>query len=143
MIIRCSKWSLNHHLLDLHDQGFQPSCYNHDMELTTKCGVQEHMRPRKCVWEWNKLSQVGEGEKEWAPMTPKCTLTLGIAHVQESRIFKSLIKKANMHQFGPQDTIEKVFKCKYLKCTCTICLDLKCTNYNQKKTWESNWGFDS
>jgi hypothetical protein len=34
-------------------------------------------------------------------MTPKCTLTLGIAHVQELQMSKTFVGEANKHQIGP------------------------------------------
>jgi len=39
--------------------------------------------------------------KKWNPMIPRCTPTLGVALVQESRMFKVLVEKANKHQIGP------------------------------------------
>jgi len=57
--------------------------------------------------------------KGWNPMTPKCILTLGVAFVRESQIFRTLVGKANKHQIDLQDTIRK-----FLKRTCLKCLAL-------------------
>jgi hypothetical protein len=62
-----------------------------------KYGVQEHMRPRECVQEWNTLSQVGENTRKWTLMIPKCIPILGIALMREFQIFRALIEKANKH----------------------------------------------
>jgi hypothetical protein len=48
----------------------------------------------------NTLTNGGE-YKGWSPMTPKCTLILGVALVQKLRKFKALVGKANKHQIGP------------------------------------------
>ncbi len=49
-----------------------------------------------------KHTFTNEGEfKRLSPMTPKCTLTLGIALVRESRVCRTLVKKVNKHQIGP------------------------------------------
>jgi hypothetical protein len=36
--------------------------------------------------------------KRWSPMTPKCIPTLGVAYVQEFRIFKALVQKEKIYQ---------------------------------------------
>jgi hypothetical protein len=36
----------------------------------------------------------------WSPMTPKCTPTLGVAFMEELQMFRTLVGKANKHQFG-------------------------------------------
>jgi len=117
-------------------------CHNPNVRFMIKCGVQGHLKPRKCVWEWNTLSQVGEECKRLNLMAPKCTPTLKVVFLREPRIFKALVKKANKHQIKPQDTIEKVLKCRCLKCSHIIDLNLKCMSYDQKNGWESNWEFD-
>jgi hypothetical protein len=81
--------------------------------------------------------------KGWSPMTPKCTSILGITFVWESQTFRTLVGKTNKHQIGPHDTIEKVLRCRCLKCSCIVHLDLICMNYDEKKGQESNWKFHS
>jgi len=44
---------------------------------------------------------MGENAKNGTQLIPMCTPTLGIALVQESRMFKVLVEKANRHQIGP------------------------------------------
>jgi hypothetical protein len=39
--------------------------------------------------------------KKWNPMIPKCVPTLGVALLQESRMFMALVKKVKTHQIGP------------------------------------------
>jgi hypothetical protein len=39
--------------------------------------------------------------KGWNPMIPKCAPTLGVAFVQELRMFRTLVGKINKHQIGP------------------------------------------
>ncbi len=63
-----------------------------------------------------------------------------IALVRQSQIFKSLIEKANKDQFGLQKYHWKYFKV-YLKCPYIVHLELKCMNYDQKKSWDLNWEF--
>jgi hypothetical protein len=63
----------------------------------TKYGMQEHMRPRECVQEWNTLSQVGENTRKCTLMIPKRTPMLGVAFMQEFQIFRTLIEKENKH----------------------------------------------
>ncbi len=64
--------------------------------------MQGHMRPRECIQEWNTLSQVGESAKDWTQWLPNAFAFLGsVALMQESRMFKALIERANKHQIGP------------------------------------------
>jgi hypothetical protein len=47
---------------------------------------------------------------------------------------KALVEKEKKKtKVSPQDTIEKVLKCRYLKCTHNVHFDLKCMSYDQKK----------
>jgi hypothetical protein len=48
-------------------------------------------------------------------MTLKCTPTLGVALVRESRMFKTLVGKANKHQIGPLGHHWKGFEMSMLK----------------------------
>jgi len=97
---------------------------------------------RVCLRMKHTLTSGGEC-KILNPMALKCTPTLRIIFVQKSQIFKALIERENKHQIGPQDTIEKVLKCKCLKSPHIVHLDLKCMNYDEKNGQESNWECDS
>jgi hypothetical protein len=48
-------------------------------------------------------------------MTPKCTLTLGVAFVQELQMFKTLVGKVNKHQIRPLGHHWKGFEVSMLK----------------------------
>jgi hypothetical protein len=75
-------------------------------------------------------------------MILKCIPTLGIAFMQELRMFGALVGKEKKIKLGPHDTIKKVLKHRCLRCLCIIHLNLICMSYDQKKGWESNWEFD-
>jgi hypothetical protein len=63
--------------------------------------------------------------------------------MRKFQIFKALVEKPNKHQIGPIGYHRKVPKCRCLKCSHIVHLDLKCMNYDQKKGQESNWEFGS
>jgi hypothetical protein len=88
-----------------------------------------------CLGAKHTLTNGGEC-KRWSPMTPKCTPIVGIALVQESQMFRTLVEKTSKHKIKPSDTIGKVLKYKCLKWSCIIHLDLKCTNYDEEKGWD-------
>jgi hypothetical protein len=52
-------------------------------------------------------------------------------------MYRALVGRVKNIKLGPQDTIRKVLKCKWLKCPRIVHLDLICMNYDQKKGWES------
>jgi hypothetical protein len=58
---------------------------------------------------------------------------LGVALVWELGMFQALVGKAKNTKLSPQDNIEKVLKCKCLKCPRIVHLDLICMSYDQKK----------
>jgi hypothetical protein len=76
----------------------------------------------------NTLSQVGA----------ECIPILGVALVQKSSMFITLIKRVNKHQIDPHDTIGKALNFKCLKFPHIVHLDLKFMSYDQKTGWESN-----
>jgi hypothetical protein len=48
-------------------------------------------------------------------------------------MFGALVGKTNKNQMDPQDTIKKVLKHRYLRCSRIIHLDLICMGYGQRK----------
>jgi hypothetical protein len=56
-------------------------CCNLNIGFMTKCEMQRPMRPKMCLGLKCTLTNVGECNI-WSPMTPNCTLTLGIMNVQ-------------------------------------------------------------
>ncbi len=100
-----------------------------------------HEAKRICLGVKQTFTNGGEC-KGWSPMTSKCTPTVGVALVRESRMFIVLVGKAKKIKLGPQDTIKKVLKHKCLKCPRVVHLDMICMRYDQKKGRESNWEFD-
>jgi hypothetical protein len=57
-------------------------------------------------------------------MTPKCTPILGIAFVQELRMFKALVGKENKHQIRPLRHHLKSFEVWRLNCPQIVHLNL-------------------
>jgi hypothetical protein len=51
----------------------------------------------KCETHFHKWRRM----QGWSPMTPKCIVTLKVALVQKSQMFKALIGKAKKHKIRP------------------------------------------
>jgi hypothetical protein len=60
------------------------------------------------------------------------------SHFGSCKCLEPWLEKKTSTKLGPQDTIKRFLKCKYLKCPCIVHLDLICMSYGQKKGWESN-----
>jgi hypothetical protein len=93
---------LHHHNLFnmLFDKTFKAHCHNPNIGFTIKCEVQGPMKPKVCLRVKHTFTNGGEC-KGWSLMTPKCTLTLGIALMRELQMFIALVKKEKEHQIGP------------------------------------------
>ncbi len=75
-----------------------------------------HEAKRVCSSVKHTFINGGEN-KRWSPLTPKCTPTLEVALVWEFQMLKAFSWKCKKNvKLGPQDTIEKVLKCRCLKC---------------------------
>jgi hypothetical protein len=67
-------------------------CRNLNIGFVTKYGMQGPMKLKECLGVKCTFTNGGEC-KGWSPMTPKCIPTLGVALVQESKMFKALVGK--------------------------------------------------
>jgi len=86
------------------------------------------------VCETRNCPQVGKNARDWTQWFPSA-LSLCELHifVRKSQIFKTLVEKPNKHQTRPLGYHRKVSKCRCLKCSHIVHLDLKCMNYDKKK----------
>jgi len=118
-------------------------CRNLNIEFMTKYEVQGLMRLKVCLGVKHILTNGGEC-KGWSPMTPKCTLILGITFMLELWInLEPWLKSQTSAKLGSQETIRIFLKHRCLKYPHIVHLDMICMNYDKKKGQESNWEFDS
>jgi len=76
--------------------------------------VRAHEASRMCSRVKHTFTSEGD-YKRLNPMIPKCTPILGVALLQESRIFKALVEKTKKHQIGPPKYHWKSLKVKMSK----------------------------
>jgi hypothetical protein len=71
--------------------------------------------------------------KRLSPMTPKCTFILKLHLCKSLKCLEPSLRKKKSSKLGLQNTIGKILKCRCLKCSRIIHLNLKCMSYDRKK----------
>ncbi len=75
-------------------------CRNPNIGFATKCEIQRPMRSKIRLVVKHTLTN-GRNYKGWSLMTPKCTITLGVAFLKKLWMFRALVGKVKKHQIEP------------------------------------------
>jgi hypothetical protein len=117
-------------------------CHNLNVGFVIKCGVKGPMKPRKCVWMWNTLSQMVENARDGVQQLPNALRLWELHSCESLECLKPWLEKQTSTKLGPYDTIGKVLKFECLKCPHIVRWDLICMNYDKKKGRKWNWEFN-
>jgi hypothetical protein len=104
--------------------------------------MQVSMRPRKCVWVWNTLSQMGENVRDGTQWLPSAFPFWELHLCGSLECSKHWLKRQKKSKLNCHDIIENISKCRCLKCPRIVYLNMICMYYDQKNGWKSNWEFD-